>query len=469
MIRGAAIEQNDRSVKLFTTAGVARVAQWTTTDILCGALSLPGVIAGLLCSPAHQIAVRHRSRGSVLSDSTLIILIAPNVSEQKGGEGIKALQIFRELRKAHPNIVQITHDRNRAELTAGLKLPGVEFVPDTPLMVFLWKTVVLRWLIDPLFFRKAVALAESVAALQGKGKREVIIHQTEPNSPVVRRSLSRRHINVFGPINGNIYYPPAFRRHETSTARLRRRLHFFLQCLNSILPRSLKRADLIFYAGGERTRISLLAAGCRERTLLSTLDCGIPQELLARPRIQHQGTNHRFVHYGRLMFHKGTALIIESLTRTHGSVSLDIIGRGPELQSCQRLVKELQLEGRVKFIDWYPNRDDLIGALTQYRGVVLPTIEDANGIVVQEAMTLGLPAICLDWGGPQLLIEHGVSGFLVPPVDRASIVSTIAAHMDRLSTEPELAESMSRASRERATTWQWSQLIRDWLQAYPHH
>jgi glycosyltransferase involved in cell wall biosynthesis len=405
----------------------------------------------------------------MLADSTLIILIAPNVSEQKGGEGIKALQIFRELSKAHPNAVQITHARNRAELTDRLGLPGVEFVADTPLMVLLWKTVVLRWLIDPLFFRKAVALAESVAARRGKGKREVIIHQTEPNSPVIWRSLSRRHANVFGPINGNIYYPAAFRRHETATARLRRRLHFPLQWLNSLLPRGLKAADLIFYAGGERSRISLLAAGCSERTLLSTLDCGIPEELLARPRIQHQGTNHRFVHYGRLMFHKGTALVIESLTKTNTPVSLDIIGRGPELQSCQRLVKELRLEGRVRFLDWYPNRDDLFGALSQYRGVVLPTIEDANGIVVQEAMTLGLPPICLDWGGPQLLIEHGVSGFLVPPADRTAIVSTLAAHMDRLSLDPGLAESMSRSSRERATTWRWPTLIQDWLRAYPHH
>lgn len=405
----------------------------------------------------------------MLSDSTLIILIAPNVSEQKGGEGIKALQIFRELSKAHPNVVQITHARNRTELTSRLRLPGVEFVPDTPLMALLWKTVVLRWLIDPLFFRKAIALAESVAARQGKGKRQVVIHQTEPNSPVIWRSLSSRHVNVFGPINGNIYYPAAFRRHESSAARLRRRLHFPLQRLNSLLPRGLKAADLIFYAGGERSRKSLLAAGCAARTLLSTLDCGVPDELLARPRIQHQGTNHRFVHYGRLMFHKGTALIIESLAKTNSPVSLDIIGHGPELQPCQRLAAELQLESRVRFLDWYPNRDDLFGALGQYRGVVLPTIEDANGIVIQEAMTLGLPAICLDWGGPQLLIEHGVSGFLVPPSDRASIVSAMAAHMDRLSTDGALAESMSRAARKRAMTWQWSRLIQEWLQAYPHH
>lgn len=405
----------------------------------------------------------------MLSDSTLVILIAPNVSEQMGGEGIKALQIFRELRKAHPNVVQITHARNRVELTTRLGLAGVEFVPDTPLMVLLWKTVVLRWLIDPLFFRKAIVLAESIAARQGKRNREVIIHQTEPNSPVVRRSLSKHHINVFGPINGNIYYPPAFRRHETSTARLRRKLHFSLQRLNSILPEGLKRADLIFYAGGERTKASLLAAGCSERKLSRTPDCGIPEELLLRPRIIHDGTNHRFVHYGRLVFHKGTALVIESLTKTNSPVSLDIIGRGPELESCQRLVKELQLDGRVKFIDWYPKRDDLFGALVQYRGVVLPSIEDANGIVIQEAMALGLPAICLAWGGPQLLIEHGVSGFLVPPTDRASIVTTIAAHMDRLSTDPVLAESMSQASRDSATAWRWSKLIRDWLQTYPQH
>jgi hypothetical protein len=49
------------------------------------------------------------------TSNPLVVLIAPNVSEQMGGEAMKALQILRELRRMLPDALQITHDRNAAE------------------------------------------------------------------------------------------------------------------------------------------------------------------------------------------------------------------------------------------------------------------------------------------------------------------------------------------------------------------
>ena len=397
---------------------------------------------------------------------SLLILIAPNVSEQMGGEAIKALQIFEELKKLHPNTFQIAHARNRSEV-ARLKLEGVSFVDDTWFSMLLWRTVVFRGLLEIWYSAKAVKLAEHRADRLGSATEAVVIHQTEPNSPVVPRALSKRHANVFGPINGNIYYPPMFRGRERFTARVRRLMHMPSQRLNRLLPRGIKCADQILVAGGERTEVSLKAAGCPQSVLKESLDCGIRDDFLKRPRVTHQGENLKFVHFGRLVFHKGTSLIIESLPKTRHAVCLDIVGRGPELQHCRELVRTLRLEDRVRFLDWYTVQDDLFRSFPQYRGVVLPSIEDANGIVIQEAMAMGLPPICLDWGGPSLLIEHGRSGFLIEPVSTAHITTEIARHMDQLAQDPELAESISRAAREIAGGWRWSALATDWLEGYP--
>lgn len=402
----------------------------------------------------------------MLPNSTLIILIAPNVSEQMGGEAIKALQIFRELQRTHGNVLQITHGRNRAEVLHRLRLEPVELVDDTATALFLWRTVIFRWLLDYWFSRKAIALAEKIASQRGLCFGEVILHQTEPNSPVMLRALSKKHINCFGPINGNIYYPSCFRRHESLVARMRRLLHFPLQRINRVLPKGLKRANLILVAGGERTRQSLLAAGCRDHVMLESLDCGISDKLLARKRIKHLGRNLRFVHFGRIVFHKGTSLVISSLAKTQTPVCLDVIGRGPELENCRQLSRLLGLEKRVRFLDWFTSHDDLFDSLEEYRGLALPSIEDANGIVVQEAMALGLPVICLDWGGPQLLIEHGVSGYLIAPQDEAHIVERMAEYLDRLCNDGVLAESMSIAAREKACDWRWSKVTANWLDAY---
>lgn len=394
---------------------------------------------------------------------TLLILIAPNVSQQMGGEAIKALQIFQELTKLHPNTVQITHGRNRAEIQR-LGLKNVEFVDDTRLALLIYRSVLLRFLMDVMFSSQAVRLAEKIA--RERGCERAVIHQTEPNSPVLPRTLSSRHVNVFGPINGNIYYPPIFRHKETRGVRLRRVMHMPIQRLNRLLPGGIKRADQILVAGGERSSVSLRAAGCAPAIMRESLDCGIPDRLLDRPRVTHAGTNLRFIHCGRLVFFKGTALIIESLPKTRHPVCLDIVGRGPELDRCRDLVRQLGLGQRVRFLDW-STQDALFESFREYRGVVLPSIEDSNGIVIQEAMALGLPPICLDWGGPSLLIDHGRSGFMVKPVSMDHITSGLAESMDRLSEDGALAEAMSTAAREKAQGWRWSNVASEWLAAFP--
>lgn len=398
--------------------------------------------------------------------SLLVILIAPNVSEQMGGEAMKALQILRELRRVLPNTLQITHERNRAEVSQRLGLTDVMYVGDTWVSRAMWRSVVLRLLLNPWFCWKAVRMAERLADERAQPGQKVVIHQVEPNSPVTPRWLSRRFPNVLGPLNGNIYYPALFRHRESFSAAWRRRLHMPLQWLRRWQPVFKRRAELILVAGGERTRASLLTAGIDPSTFVETVDCGVPQALLERPRLTHQGTNMRFVHFGRLVFHKGTTLALRSLAHTRLPIELDVIGRGPELDACRVLVEELGLQQRVRFLDWYERHDDLIASFDAYRGMVLPSLEDANGIVVQEAMALGLPPVCLDWGGPQLLVRDGESGFLVAPDSVPAITQGIAACLDQLAEDSALAERMSIAAREQARAWCWPDVVAQWLSLY---
>jgi glycosyltransferase involved in cell wall biosynthesis len=82
-------------------------------------------------------------------------------------------------------------------------------------------------------------------------------------------------------------------------------------------------------------------------------------------------------------------------------------------------------------------------------------------------MALGLPPICLDWGGPSLLIEHGRSGYLVAPTSIDHITSGLAECMDQLAEDGALAESMSTAARATAQGWRWSVVAADWLAGLP--
>jgi glycosyltransferase involved in cell wall biosynthesis len=401
-----------------------------------------------------------------MSNSNIrLFLVAPNVSAQMGGEAIKALQIFEQLHVLVGDVIQIAHARNKAELEKHRLADKIQYLEDGWFDAFLWHSVVLRAFTTPWLSYRGVKRAEALAATM-KDDKHVIIHQTEPNSPVAARWTSSRYKNVFGPINGNIYYPRAFRKFESIGTKVRRLLHFPLQMLNRFFGRGISNADLVLAAGGDRTVRSLRAAGVPLSRIYETLDCGIPSALGKMGYTRSRASIGRFIHFGRLVFHKGTYLAIEAVAKSSRAVTLDIVGRGPELARCKALAKELAVEDRVRFLDWYENRDDLVASFQNYCGMILPTIEDANGIAVQEAMAVGLVPVCLDWGGPQLLIEDGISGYLVSPDRLDEIPTRIARCLNQLAEDLDLVAAMSANAKARASAWNWTQLSSDWVSRY---
>ncbi len=144
-----------------------------------------------------------------------------------------------------------------------------------------------------------------------------------------------------------------------------------------------------------------------------------------------------------------------------------MIGRGPEKAKCERLAADLNLGDRVTFIEWIKDHSQVATTLQQFRAFVFPSLAEANGIVVQEAMLLGVPVIALDWGGPALLVTPQ-TGILIKPTDEDTVVNELAAAMDRLATDGDLAERFSVAGRDRAVAegYRWQDLIERWIDVY---
>lgn len=75
---------------------------------------------------------------------------------------------------------------------------------------------------------------------------------------------------------------------------------------------------------------------------------------------------------------------------------------------------------------------------------VMPTRNEAFGLVYQEAAAAGLPAIGTCHNAVPEIIRDGETGLLVPPGDPAAL----AAAMSRLARAPELRHEMGRRARE---------------------
>lgn len=77
---------------------------------------------------------------------------------------------------------------------------------------------------------------------------------------------------------------------------------------------------------------------------------------------------------------------------------------------------------------------------------------------VIEAMACGLPVVSTNVGGLPYLIDDGVDGVLVPPNN----VQAMAAAVQRVLVEPDLAEKLSSNARKKAESFDWSIILPKW-------
>ena len=77
---------------------------------------------------------------------------------------------------------------------------------------------------------------------------------------------------------------------------------------------------------------------------------------------------------------------------------------------------------------------------------VMPSLMEAFGMPLAEALAAGLPAVAGRTGGIVDIVEDGVTGLLVEPADAGELTAALR----RLLDEPELRGSIASAGRDRA-------------------
>jgi glycosyltransferase involved in cell wall biosynthesis len=113
----------------------------------------------------------------------------------------------------------------------------------------------------------------------------------------------------------------------------------------------------------------------------------------------------RLLFAGQLTPLKGGALAIRSMTALPGW-GLDVYGSGPDEGRLRRLARRLGVDDRVNFHGTV-SRSTLLEVMSERAHVFLSlTLHEEGGWAVAEALSSGLPVLCLDRGGPPLLGGH---------------------------------------------------------------
>ncbi len=128
---------------------------------------------------------------------------------------------------------------------------------------------------------------------------------------------------------------------------------------------------------------------------------------------------------GRLSPEKGFDLLIRSVKflRDAGHpVRLRIVGEGDDRPRLEALRAELGSGDYVSLPGW---RADVRGEFEAMDLFALSSLREGLPNVVLEAMALGVPCLATRIAGVPKLIDHGVSGELVPPGDGSALTAGI--------------------------------------------
>lgn len=123
----------------------------------------------------------------------------------------------------------------------------------------------------------------------------------------------------------------------------------------------------------------------------------------------------KVLYAGRLLYWKGISIALSAFAlfiQQGGKGCFTIVGDGEAKAYLQELAKKLNIESFVNFLSTVP-RGDLFSIYKNNDVLLFPSFHDSGGNVVIEAMSAGLPVICLKLGGPAVFVESGETGFCI--------------------------------------------------------
>ena len=128
--------------------------------------------------------------------------------------------------------------------------------------------------------------------------------------------------------------------------------------------------------------------------------------------------------------------------RVNRPVRLLVAGTGPFDSEYREEVRTLGCADIVSFVGFRKDAPDLITAADL---VVLPSVAEAFGLVLTEAIYLGTPVVATRVGGIPEIVDDGVNGDLVAAADSASLANAIVD----LLNDPKRRRQMAGSGREK--------------------
>jgi glycosyltransferase involved in cell wall biosynthesis len=161
---------------------------------------------------------------------------------------------------------------------------------------------------------------------------------------------------------------------------------------------------------------------------------------------------------GHLVPAKGVDHLVRAMSEVHRVVPqarLVLAGDGFDRPRLEQMAKDLGIDGCTDFLGSVPFYT-MPERFRQCTIFCLPTLAEAFGLSLLQAMSTGKPVVASAVGGIPHFVENGKSGHLVAPSDPQALAQALID----LLTQPELMAQMGQYNRQRVLDhYSWSAVV----------
>ena len=264
---------------------------------------------------------------------------------------------------------------------------------------------------------------------------------------------------VWGPVGHHPLIPKQYLKPYSFKYLLKDRAtwlvkNYFWKCSFSLKKTVKNAAHIWCMNAGVPTILKL------KKSSFSVLPSVATEDFFIKPKTETK--NFNIISVGRFVPLKGFDLTLLSFIKFIYSLpisekencKLTLVGSGPEKEFYNQIIKENNVESYVEIIEWI-DRKDLMKIYEKSSVFLFPSHEGA-GMVVAEALSFGLPVVCLDNEGPGQYINYNC-GITIPESNYENTISQLSEALQRLYLDPTLLNQMSQgARRQYEDTFTWN-------------
>jgi glycosyltransferase involved in cell wall biosynthesis len=216
-----------------------------------------------------------------------------------------------------------------------------------------------------------------------------------------------------------------------------------------------------------RTAYQTIAANRTNRHDMERL-CGVPLETMLDVGINEVGepSHHetpvksrlRILWTGLIEPRKALPLLIEACAKLRPEIDweVQVLGDGPLGRQCRNRTRALGIDGRFTWLGW-KERSEALSRYAWADVLAFTSLRDTTGTVVLEALSHGVPVVCLDHQGAGDIItpECGVK---IPVSSPSKVIDDLAATLECLADDPLRRTKLREGARQRACIYLWPRL-----------